>query len=148
MEDLCSTLCRVGEIPSLRRSNISKPGIRFQGIKRDQRQVTLRLGPYAQAWASWLRRIAPGEAPTVGRAAVPEMGMAQLLQGSESCTARWHSWRRAGATYLRWLGLPWRHLLLWGRWHSIKIAHLYVSPPDEFECLQVARLPWPADEGI
>ena len=45
---------------------------------------------------------------------------------SSSCRgeARWHAWRRAGATYLRWLGLPWRHLLWWGRWHSIKIAHL------------------------
>ena len=28
-----------------------------------------------------------------------------------------------------------------GRWHSIKIAHLYVSPPDEFECVQTTRLP-------
>ena len=39
------------------------------------------------------------------------------------------------------VGLPWRHLLWWGRWHSIKIAHLYVSPPDEFECVQITRLP-------
>ena len=143
-----ATLCRVGEISSLRRSNISKMGITFQGIKRNQHQVTRRLGPYAQAWASWLRRIAPGEAPEVGRAAVLEMGMAQLLQWSERCAARWNSRRRAGATYLRWLGLPWRHLLWWGRWHNIKIAHLYASPPDEFECLRVARLPWPGDEGI
>ena len=36
----------------------------------------------------------------------------------------------------------------WGRWHSIKIAHLYASPPDEFECVQITRLPWPANEGI
>ena len=88
-----ATLCRVGEISSLRRSNISKTGITFQGIKRDQRQVTRRLGPYAQAWASWLRRIAPGEAHV--RAAVLEMGMAQLLQWSERCAARWHSWRKS-----------------------------------------------------
>ena len=71
-----ATLCRVGDISSLQRSNISKTGITFQGIKRDQCQVTRRVGPYAQAWASWLRRIAPGEAPAVGRAAVLEMGMA------------------------------------------------------------------------
>ena len=32
-----ATLCRVGEISSLRRSNISKVGIAYQGIKRDQR---------------------------------------------------------------------------------------------------------------
>ena len=76
------------------------------------------------------------------------MGMAKLLQGTDRGEARWHAWRRAGATYLRWLGLPWRHLLWWGRWHNIKIAHLYASPPDEFECVQTTRLPWPATEGI
>ena len=143
-----ATLCRVGEISSLRRSNISKVGITYQGIKRDHHQITRRLGPYAQAWASWLRRIAPGEAPALGRATDLEMGMAKLLQGTDRGEARWHAWRRAGATYLRWLGLPWRHLLCWGRWHSIKIAHLYVSPPDKFECVQTTRLPWPATEGI
>ena len=47
------TLCRVGEISSLRRSNISKVGITYQEIKRDHRQITRRLGPYAQAWATW-----------------------------------------------------------------------------------------------
>ena len=108
-----ATLCRVGEI-SLRRSNISKVGITYQGIKRDHRQITRRLGPYAQAWATWLRRIAPGEAPALGRAADLEMGMAKLLQGTDRGEARWHAWRRAGATNLRWLGLPWRHLLWWG----------------------------------
>ena len=36
----------------------------------------------------------------------------------------------------------------WGRWHNIKIAHLYASPPDNFECVQTTRLPWPATEGI
>ena len=51
-------------------------------------------------------------------------------------------------TYLRWLALPRRHLLWWGRWHRIKIAHLYASPPDEFECVQITRLQWPANEGI
>ena len=76
------------------------------------------------------------------------MGMAKLLLGTDGAEARWHAWRRAGATYLRWLGLPWRHLLWWGRWHSIKIAHLYASPPDEFECVQTTRLPWLATEGI
>ena len=143
-----ATLCRVGEISSLRRSNISKVGITYRGIKRDHRQITRRLGPYSQAWATWLRRIAPGEAPALGRAADLEMGMAKLLQGTDRAEARWHAWRRAGATYLRWLGLPWRHLLWWGRWHSIKIAHLYASPPDEFECVRTTRLPWPATEGI
>ena len=128
-----ATLCRVGKISSLRRSNISKVGITYQGIKRDHRQIMWR--PYAQAWASWLRRIAPGEAPALGRAANLETGMAKLLQGTDRGEARWHACRRAGATYLRWLGLPWRHLLWWGRWHSIKIAHLYASPPDEFECV-------------
>ena len=143
-----ATLGRVGELSSLRRSNISKVGITYQGIKRDHRQITQRLGPYSQAWATWLCRIAPGEAPALGRAADLEMGMAKLLQGIDRAEARWHAWRRAGATYLRWLGLPWRHLLWWGRWHSIKIAHLYASPPDEFECLQTTRLPWPATKGI
>ena len=76
------------------------------------------------------------------------MGMAKLLQGTDRGEARWHAWRRVGATYLRWLGLPWRHLLWWGRWHNIKMAHLYTSPPDEFECVQITRLPWPANEGI
>ena len=74
-----ATLCRVGEISSLRRSNISKVGITYQGIKRYHCQITRRLGPYAQAWASWLRRIAPGEAPALGRAADLEIGMAKLL---------------------------------------------------------------------
>ena len=143
-----ATLCRVRVISSPRRSNISKVGITYQGIKRDHRQITRRLGPYSQAWATWLRRIAPGEAPALGRAADLEMGMAKLLQGTDRAEARWHAWRRAGATYLRWLGLPWRHLLWWGRWHSIKIAHLYASPPNEFECVQTTRLPWPAAEGI
>ena len=32
-----ATLCRVGEISSLRRSNISKVGITYQGVKRDHR---------------------------------------------------------------------------------------------------------------
>ena len=132
-----ATLCRVGEISSLRRSNISKVGITYQGIKRDHRQITRRLGPYAQAWATWLRRIAPGQAPALGRAADLEMGMAKLLQGTDRGEARWHAWRRAGAAYFRWLGLPWRHLLWWGRWHSIKIAHLYASPPTN---LNVCRL--------
>ena len=45
--------------------------------------ITRRLGPYAQAWATWLRRIAPGAAPTLGRAADLEMGMAKLLQGTD-----------------------------------------------------------------
>ena len=143
-----ATLCRVGEILSLRRSNVSKVGITYQGIKRDHRQITRRVGPYAQAWATWLRRIALGEAPALGRATDLEMGMAKLLQGTDRGEARWQPWRRAGATYLRWLGLPWRHLLWWGRWHSIKIAYLYVSPPDEFECVQTTRLPWLATEGI
>ena len=40
----------------------------YQGIKRSHRQITRRMGPYTQAWASWLRRIAPGEAPALGRA--------------------------------------------------------------------------------
>ena len=70
------------------------------------------------------------------------------MQGTDGGEARWHSWRRAGATYLRWLGLPLRHLLWWGRWHSITIAHLYVSPPHEFECVQITRLLWLANDGI
>ena len=43
-------LCSVGEISSLRRSNISKVWITYQGFKRDHRQIMRRLGPYAQAW--------------------------------------------------------------------------------------------------
>ena len=143
-----ATLCRVGEISSLRRPNISKVGVTYQGIKRDHRQITRRLGPYVQAWASWLRRIAPGEATALGRATDLQSGMAKLLQGTDRGEARWNASRRAGATCLRWLVLPWRHLLAWGRWYSIKIAHLYASPPDEFECVQITRLPWVANEGI
>ena len=137
-----ATLCSVGEISSVRRSNISKVGVTNQGITRDHRQITRRLGPYAKVWASWLRRIAPGEATVLGRAVDREMGMAKLLQGTDRGEARWHASRRAGAAYLCWLGLPWGHLLWWGRWHSIKIAHLYASPLDEFECVQITRLPW------
>ena len=103
-----ATLCRLGEISSLRRSNIFKVGITYQGIKRDHHQITRRPGPYALAWATWLRRIAPGEAPTLGRAADLEMGMVKLLQGPDRGEARWHAWRPSGATYLRWLGLSWR----------------------------------------
>ena len=87
-----ATLCRVGEISLLRRSNFSKVGITYQGIRCDHRQITRRLGPYAQAWASWLRRIAPGEALALGRAADLEIGMAKLLQGTDKGEARWHSW--------------------------------------------------------
>ena len=42
-----ATLCRVGEISSLRSSNISKVGITYQGMKRDHHQITKRLGPFA-----------------------------------------------------------------------------------------------------
>ena len=88
-----ATLCRVGEISSLRRLNISKVGITYQGIKRDHRQITRRLGPYSLAWATWLRRIAPGEAPPLGRAADLETGMAKLLQGTDRAEARWQGGR-------------------------------------------------------
>ena len=133
-----TTLCRVGEISSPRRLKISKVGSTYQRIQRDHRQITRHLCPYAQAWASWLRRIASGEAPALGRAAHLEMGRAKLLQGTGRGEARWHAWRRAVATYLGWLELPWRHLLSWDRWHSIKMAHVYAFPPTN---LNVCILP-------
>ena len=61
-----STLARVAEIASTRKSNITKMGLTFQGLKRGDREVLRRLGPYALAWSTWLRRVAPGEAPTLG----------------------------------------------------------------------------------
>ena len=76
------------------------------------------------------------------------MGMFKLLERTNRGEARWHSSRRAGATDLRPLGLPWRYLRWWGRWQLINIAHLYASTADKFECLQITRLPWPANEGI
>ena len=105
-----STLARVAEIASSRKSNITRVGITFQGLKRGDREVTRRLGPYALAWSTWLRKVAPGEAPALGSSSALQSGMARLLQGTSRHNARWHAWRRAGATYLRAMGLPWRYL--------------------------------------
>ena len=74
--------------------------------------------------------------------------MEKLLKGSIRAEACWHAWRCAGATYLRAFGLPWRFLCWWGRWASVKMAHYYATPPDEFDMVDEARLPWPTDTGF
>ena len=105
-----STLATVSEIASARRMNLTQLGITFQGLKRGVREVTRRMGTYVPAWSTWLSRIAPGEAQLLGPPSTLQEGMARLLQGTTRHDARWHAWRRAGATYLRALGLPWRYL--------------------------------------
>ena len=73
--------------------------------------------------------------------------MERLLRGTTRPEVRWHAWRRAGACYLRTMGLPWRFLCWWGRWESLKTAHYYATPPDDWAYLDSARLPWPSDGG-
>ena len=68
-------------------------------------------------------------------------GIERPLKGTPRADVRWHVWRRAGATYLRGFGLPWRFLCWWGRWESVKMAHYYVTPPDEWELVESAGLP-------
>ena len=120
----------------------------FWGLKRGERWVTRQLGPYAAVWARWLRRIRPGRGILLFSAAQLEENMEKLLKGSIRAEGRWHAWRRAGATYLRAFGLPWRFLCWWGRWASVKMAHYYATPPDEFDMVDEARLPWPTDTGF
>ena len=105
-----SSLTRVGEIASVRRSGLRGKAVAFWGLKRDSRWVSRDLGSFAGEWAHWLRRQFPGRDVMVDRAAVLEEGMARLLQGSPYAAYRWHSWRRAGAAFLRFRGLPWRYL--------------------------------------
>ena len=105
-----SSLTRVGEIASVRRSGLRGKAVAFWGLKRDSRWVSRDLGSFAGELAHWLRRQFPGRDVMVDRAAVLEEGMARLLQGSPYAAYRWHSWRRAGAAFLRFRGLPWRYL--------------------------------------
>ena len=48
-----STLAKFAEIASLRQSNITRVRIALQGLKRGDREVTKRSGPYALAWLTW-----------------------------------------------------------------------------------------------
>ena len=74
--------------------------------------------------------------------------MARLLHGSPYATYRWHSWRRAGASFLRFLGLPWRYLCRWGTWAGVRMAHFYAAAPDDFVFHHHLRLPWPTSSGV
>ena len=76
------------------------------------------------------------------------VGLERLLKGSKRAEVRWHTWRWEGATYLQAFGLPWRFLCWWGRWDSVKMAHYYATPPDEFELVESARLPWPTETSF
>ena len=89
-----------------------------------------------------------GREVLVGSSSYLEEGMARLLWGSVYASYCWHSWRRAGAAFLRWKGLPWRHLCSWGRWASVRMAHWYAATPDEFVFHLVLRLPWPTSTGV
>ena len=126
-----STLARVAEVASTRKSVITRVGLTFQGLKWGDREVTRRLGSYALAWSAWLRKVAPGEAPTLDSSSALQEGIAGLFQGTSRHDARWHAWGRAGATYLRAMGLPWRYLCWWGRSNNIKMAYHYATSPDE-----------------
>ena len=112
-----SPLARFAEIASSRKLNITRVGITFQGLKRRDREVTRRLGPYRVALSAWLRK-----APLVkhrlnlGSSSTLQSSMARLLQGTSRRDARWHAWPRASAMYVRAMGLPSRYLSWWGRW--------------------------------
>ena len=143
-----SSLTRVGEIASVRRSGLRGKAVAFWGLKRDSRWVSRDLGSFAGEWAHWLRRQFPGRDVMVDRAAVLEEGMARLLQGGPYAAYRWHSWRRAGAAFLRFRGLPWRYLCWWGRWASVRMAHFYAVAPEDFTFHSSSRLPWPTSQGV
>ena len=51
-----SSLTRVGEIASVRRSGLRGKAVAFWGLKRDSRWVSRDLGSFAGEWAHWLRR--------------------------------------------------------------------------------------------
>ena len=141
-------LARVGEVASIRRSGLRSGSVSYWGIKRDERWVSRDVGRYVAEWILWLRKTHAGREVLVGSPSVLEEGMARLLQGSVYASYRWHSWRRAGAAFLRWKGLPWRHLCWWGRWASVRMAHWYAAAPDEFIFHSVSRLPWPTATGV
>ena len=77
-----SSLTRVGEIASVRRSGLRGKAVAFWGLKRDSRWVSRDLGSFAGEWAHWLRRQFLGLDVMVDRAAFLEEGMARLIQGS------------------------------------------------------------------
>ena len=118
------------------------------GIKRDERWVSRDVGIYVGEWVLWLTKTHVGREVLVGSSSYLQEGMARLLQGSVYASYRWHSWRRAGAAFLRWKGLPWRHLCWWGRWASVRMAHQYAAAPDESVFHPVSRLPWPTFTGV
>ena len=143
-----SSLTRVSEIASVRRSGLRSKSVAFWGLKRDSRWVSRDLGKFAGEWAHWLRKKFPGREVLVPSSAILEEGMARLLHGSPYATYRWHSWRRAGASFLRFLGLPWRYLCWWGRWAGVRMAHFYAAAPDDFVFHNHLRLPWPTSSGV
>ena len=143
-----SSLTRVSEIASVRRSGLRSKSVAFWGLKRDSRWVSRDLGKFAGEWAHWLRKKFPGREVLVPSSAILEEGMARLLHGSPYATYRWHSWRRAGASFLRFLGLPWRYLCWWGRWAGVRTAHFYAAAPDDFVFHHHLRLPWPTSSGV
>ena len=112
------SLARVGEISSTKRSGVGKSDFSFWGLKRGERWVSRQLGPYAAVWARWLRRVRPRHGLVLGSASDVEEGMEPLLRGTARPEVRWHAWRRAGACFLRTMGLPWRFLCWWGRWET------------------------------
>ena len=136
-------LTRVGEIASIRRLGLRSGSVRYWGIKRDERWVSRDVGIYIGEWVLWLQKTLVGREVLVGSSSYLEEGMACLLQGSVYASYRWHSWRRAGAAFLRWKGLPWRYVCWWGRWASVTMAHWYDAALDEFVFHPVSRLPWP-----
>ena len=143
-----SSLARVSEIASVRRSGLRSKSVAFRGLKRDSRWVSRDLGKFAGEWAHWLRKKFPGREVLVPSSAILEKGMARMLHSSPYATYRRHSWRRAGASFLRFLGLPWRYLCWWGRWAVVRMAHFYAAAPDDFVFHHHLRLPWPTSSGV
>ena len=143
-----SSLARVSEIASVRRSGLRSKSVAFWGLKRDSRWVSRDLGKFAGEWAHWLRKKFPGREVMVPSSAILEEGMARLLHSSPYATYLWHFWRRAGASFLRFLGLPWRYLCWWGRWAGVRMAHFYAAAPDDFVFHHHLRLLWPTSSGV
>ena len=129
---LFPSLARVGEVSSARRSGVGKSHFSYGGLKRNERWVTRHVGPFALAWARWLRRHRQGSNLVLGSAALLEEGMDSLLKGTDRQETRRHAWRRGRAYHLLALSLPWSFLCWWSRWDSIKIAAYYASAPNHY----------------
>ena len=152
MELLAFTcLLRVGEAAPLRRGGSPCRGLAFRTVKVAPHIVRRRFGKYAQEWLGWLD--AKGATFAVVGAqfclqgpAFMQSVMAAALGGSDNPHARWHAWRRGGSAALRWLGLPIKWLVWWGRWLSETVAVHYADAPDDFVVTTEAVLPWPSDD--